>query len=103
MTDAELFGKRLRAARKAANVKQRELAKALDVDPKHISRLESGKVKPSFDLICQANRFLRASFLDLESAEENPSVLKKRILHYLDTTGIERLQQANRVLRALNS
>jgi transcriptional regulator with XRE-family HTH domain len=103
MTDAQLFGKRLRAARKAAGVKQGVLAKALDVDPKHISRLERGKVKPSFDLICQAGRFLKAPFLELEIAEDNPSLLKKRIARDLDTVGIEQLQRVHRVLKALIS
>ena len=101
MTDAQLFGKRLRAARKAAGVKQGVLAKALDVDPKHISRLEGGKVKPSFDLICQAGRFLNAPFLELEIAEDNPTVLKKRIASDLDTVGVAQLQRVHRVLRAL--
>ena len=104
MTDAQLFGKRLRAARKAAGVKQGPLAKALDVDPKHISRLERGKVKPSFDLLCQAGRFLKVSpevLLELEAAEENASVLKDRIRHLLDSADVKQLQQAYRVLKAL--
>ena len=103
VTDAQLFGKRLRAARKAAGVKQGVLAKALDVDPKHISRLERGKVKPSFDLICEAGRFLKTPFLELEIAEDNPSVLRKRIARDLDTAGVERLQRVRRVLMALIS
>ena len=103
VTDAQLFGKRLRAARKAAGIKQRVLAKALDVDPKHISRLEGGKVKPSFDLICQAGRLLRAPFLELDIAEDNPSTLKKRIARDLDTVGAEQLQRIHRVLKALIS
>jgi transcriptional regulator with XRE-family HTH domain len=103
VTDAQLFGKRLRAARKAAGVKQGVLAKALDVDPKHISRLERGKVKPSFDLICHAARFLNLPFLELETAEDNPSVLKKRIARDLDTAGVEELQRVHRVLKALIS
>jgi transcriptional regulator with XRE-family HTH domain len=103
VTDSELFGKRLRAARKAAGVKQGALAKALDVDPKHISRLETGKVKPSFDLICEAGRFLKWSFLDLESAEENSAALKKRIIRDLDTAGVAQLQRMHRVLKALLS
>lgn len=103
VTDAQLFGKRLRAARKMAGVKQGVLAKALDVDPKHISRLESGKVKPSFDLICQAGKVLKAPFLELDIAEENPSVLKKRIIRELDAIGIDQLQRVYRVLKALVS
>jgi transcriptional regulator with XRE-family HTH domain len=103
VTDAQLFGIRLRAAREAAGVKQRVLAKALDVDPKHISRLEGGKVKPSFDLICQAGRFLKAPFLELEIAEDNPSVLKKRIARDLDIATVQQLQRVHRVLKALIS
>lgn len=104
MTDAELFGKRLRALRKAAGVKQGHLAKALDVDPKHISRLERGKVKPSFELICQAGKFLRVSpglLLELEAAEENASVLNDRIRYLLETADVKQLQEAYRVLKVL--
>jgi transcriptional regulator with XRE-family HTH domain len=104
VTDAQLFGKRLRAARIAAGVKQGPLAKALDVDPKHISRLERGKVKPSFDLICQASRFLKVSpslLLDLDAAEENSSGLKERIRRLLETTDVKQIQRAYRVLRGL--
>jgi transcriptional regulator with XRE-family HTH domain len=103
VTDAQQFGKRLRAARKAAGVKQGVLAKALDVDPKHISRLERGRVKPSFDLICRAGRFLNAPFLELEIADDNPSVLKKRITRDLDTVEVEQLRRVHRVLKALIS
>ena len=104
MTDAQLFGKRLKAARTAAGVKQGRLAKALDVDPKHISRLETGKVKPSFDLVCQASRFLKVSpsvLFDFDSAEENVSVLKDRIRRLVETADFTRLQKAHHVLRAL--
>ena len=103
MTDSELFGRRLRAARKAAGAKQGELAKALDVDPKHISRLERGKVKPSFDLICDAGRFLKVSFVDLDNADENPSVLRRRILQYVDAADAALLQKMFRILKALTT
>lgn len=88
----------------AAGVSQGALAKALDVDPKHISRLERGKVKPSFDLICEAGRFFKVSaglLLELDAAEEDSSVLKERIRRLLETTDIEQLQRAQRVLKAL--
>lgn len=104
MTEAQLFGKRLKAVRIAAGIKQGPLAKAVDVDPKHISRLERGKVKPSFDLICKASRFLKISpslLLDLDAAEENPSTLKERILRLLETTDVKQIQRAHRVLKAL--
>ena len=104
MTDAQLFGKRLKAARIAAGIGQGPLAKALDVDPKHISRLERGKVKPSFDLVCQAGRFLKVSpgvLLEFDAAEENASALKEQIRRLLETADGKQLQRARRVLKAL--
>ena len=104
MTDAQLFGKRLRAARIAAGVKQGALAKALDVDPKHVSRLERGTVKPSFDLICRAGRSLNVSpglLLEFDAAAENPSALKERISRLLEAADVTHLQKAHRILRAL--
>lgn len=104
MTDSQLFGKRLKAARKASGMKQGSLAKALGVDPKHISRLESGKVKPSFDLICEASRTLKISaslLFDLDIAEERPSILKERIYRRLQGAEIGKLQMVYRVLKAI--
>jgi transcriptional regulator with XRE-family HTH domain len=88
----------------AAGVKQGALAKALDVDPKHISRLERGKVRPSFDLICEAGRFLKVSpglLLELDAAEETTLVLKESIRRLVETTDLKQLQRAHRVLKAL--
>lgn len=104
MTDAQAFGQRLKAARIAAGIKQGRLAKALDVDPKHISRLERGKVKPSFDLICQTGRALRippSTLFDFDSVEENASALKDQIRHLLDPADVKSLQRVRRVLKAL--
>lgn len=104
MTETQLFGKRLQAARKAAGVKQGRLAKALDVDPKHISRLETGKAKPSFDLICQASRFLKVSpslLFEFDAAEENVSVIKEQIRQLVDSADVKQLQRSRRVLKAL--
>ena len=104
MTEAQLFGRRLKAARVAAGVDQGRLAKVLDVDPKHISRLERGKVKPSFDLICQASKFLRISpslLFDFDSATDNPSVLKEQIRTLIETADVTGLQKVRRLLKAL--
>jgi transcriptional regulator with XRE-family HTH domain len=104
VNDAQLFGKRLKSARIAAGIKQARLAKALDVDPKHVSRLETGKVKPSFDLICQAGRFLNISpslLLDLDFAEESLSALKERIRRLIEAADVAQLQKVHRVLKAL--
>lgn len=104
MTDAQRFGKRLKAARKSARIKQGSLGKSLGVDAKHISRLECGKAKPSFDLICEASRILKVSpsvLFEFDVAEEDPSVMMEKIRHLLEDADIKQLQRAHRVLRGL--
>ena len=47
----ELLGKRIKEIRKARKMTQPELAEIIDVDPKYISRLETGTSTPSLDTI----------------------------------------------------
>ena len=42
-------GKRVKTARKALKVPQKEMADALGVSPSHLSEIESGKANPSTD------------------------------------------------------
>jgi transcriptional regulator with XRE-family HTH domain len=88
----------------AAGLKQGLLAKALDVDPKHISRLERGRVKPSFDLIFRASRVLKISpglLVEIDAAEDNPSVVRERIRRLLEAADAKQIQRVHRVLKAL--
>lgn len=104
MKDSELFGRRLRDVREAAGLKQVQLARVLDVDPKHLSRLERGKVNPSFEIIFRIARTLRISpsvLFELEHSEADPKVLRKKIQHLLESLDGEQLKQAHRVMKAL--
>lgn len=60
---ARLVGANIRAARKAADLKQRELAAALDISPQHLSDWERGDYKPS-----DTNLLRLASALEKEFA-----------------------------------
>ena len=42
-------GKRIKIARKAIHVQQKDMADALDVSPSHLSEIEAGKSNPSTD------------------------------------------------------
>lgn len=46
------FGKRIQKRRKSLNIKQNVLAETLGITPNHLSTIENGKAKPSYDLIC---------------------------------------------------
>ncbi len=52
MYELQSFGNRVRKRREALGYKQFELAELLDITPNHLSALENGKAKPSYDLIC---------------------------------------------------
>jgi len=46
-----IFGKNLKYYRQKKDLTQEELAELVDVSPQYISRLETGKHSPSFDII----------------------------------------------------
>jgi transcriptional regulator with XRE-family HTH domain len=104
VTDSQLFGRRLRQIRESVGLIQVELARALDVDAKHLSRLERGKVNPSFEIIFKMARVLKVSpslFFELEDSETDPRVRRKRIQHLLDLLDGEQLRRAHRAMKAL--
>lgn len=47
----EIFGRNLKYYRRRKGWTQEELAELLDMSPQYISRLESGRHSPSFDVI----------------------------------------------------
>ncbi|HVC35835.1 MAG TPA: helix-turn-helix transcriptional regulator [Candidatus Dormibacteraeota bacterium] len=53
MTDDSVivFGRRLRAARKACGLTQIEVAAKANVSPNHYARLERGEIKPKYEMI----------------------------------------------------
>lgn len=52
MQDTKKFlGARIQELRKVKNLKQSELAELLDIDSKHISKIECGRCFPSFELL----------------------------------------------------
>jgi transcriptional regulator with XRE-family HTH domain len=53
MTDDSVivFGRRLRAARKACGLTQIEVAAKASVSPNHYARLERGEIKPKYEMI----------------------------------------------------
>ena len=53
MVSIESFGKNIKRRRKTLGIPQYELAERLDISPNHLSSLETGKTKPSFDLLCK--------------------------------------------------
>lgn len=60
MTDdlTKLIGKRIKELRKSANYTQDEFSELLNIDSKHLSRIECAKVQPSLNLIKKISEIL---------------------------------------------
>lgn len=73
VADYEKMGKRLKEARRKADVTQVQLAAACDCDPKHISAVENGNKHPSLDLLLLASEELNVSleYIMKDSPHEN--------------------------------
>ncbi len=54
----KLIGKRIRELRKNANFTQDEFSELLNIDSKHLSRIECAKVQPSLNLIKKITEIL---------------------------------------------
>jgi transcriptional regulator with XRE-family HTH domain len=76
MTEAELFGRLLRATRKDRKVSLGKLAEKVDSGVKHLGRIERGEKVPTFELIIALARELNASpsaFFHFETPTQIPS------------------------------
>ena len=99
------FGRRLRAAREARGLTQRDVAERAELADKYVSRIEIGAATPS---VLVASRLARAVGVSVDAlvgsdggqrSQENPGV--GRILRLLRGRSEKDLARAARVLKAL--
>lgn len=60
-----VFGRRVRALRKARGLTQEELGKAVHLDYKHIGRLERGEFGASFEAVQRIAKTLQVEYYEL--------------------------------------
>jgi transcriptional regulator with XRE-family HTH domain len=73
------FGRALKARREAAGLTQRELAEAVDIAEKYLSRIEMGIATPSLPVAARLARELASgldALLGLTGADEPPEALE---------------------------
>ena len=64
-TTKELLGARIKELRKAKRLSQDELSEKINIDPKHLSRIEVGKSYPSLDTLEKIAKALNVEIKDL--------------------------------------
>jgi transcriptional regulator with XRE-family HTH domain len=96
VTPAAQFGGLLRSVRKSRKLKIWQVAERVDIEVKHLGRIERGERQPSFDLIISLAKCLN----EFESAAD-PKTLRKNIDRLLSDLDPEQLARARQVLSAL--
>jgi len=81
-----LLGARIREIRKARGLTQEQLAEMIDVEQKHVSRIESGKNYPTIDRLEKMAAALKVplmgffDFMHLQDDDESAVDLEKMLL-----------------------
>ena len=104
MNQLKLFGRRLRAVRKAAKTTQELAAEKARLNAKYLGELERGEKRPSFEAIlalAEALNVSPAAFFQFDRAEEDPKLLRRKIDAMLSKCTTPQLQHAYRVIKAV--
>jgi transcriptional regulator with XRE-family HTH domain len=102
MTAEQLFGKRVRAARKAARLTLQQAAEKLDIHLNHLSEIERGKGRPSFELIIQIADVFGVPPMSLfmfDRDETDERALRRKINSLLDQYSADQLGHVHRYMK----
>jgi transcriptional regulator with XRE-family HTH domain len=104
MDQLKLFGKRVRAIRRTAQITQEDAAERAHLNPKYLGEIERGEKRPSFEAILALSTALNvspAAFFQFDQEDRNEKALRKKIEVLLQKSDPEQLQRVHRVLKAL--
>lgn len=95
------LGARIQEIRKLHGLKQNELAELVDIDSKHMSKIECGRCYPSFELLDKIAQSLNtpvASFLESDHLEDR-EVLTKKIICDLQKMSDDKFRQIYKIVQ----
>ena len=99
----QLLGARIQEIRKQKGIKQAELAELIDIDSKHMSKIECGRCYPSFEVLDKLSDKLNVPvsyFLELDHLKTKESLIKELIIK-LENTDEEKLHTAYKILKEI--
>ena len=100
----ELLGVRIQELRKLRKLTQAQLSQKVDIDSKHLSRIEVGRSFPSLETLNKIANALRVelhAFFEFERKEKNTRELKKVVTELLKDADKDKLNLVVKVLKAL--
>jgi transcriptional regulator with XRE-family HTH domain len=104
MNQLKLFGRRLRAVRKAAKLTQEDAAERASLNPKYLGQIERGEKRPSFDALMALAKALQVSpsvLFQLDREEVDEKAVRKNLDGLLRRCTGEQLRQVYRVAKAI--
>lgn len=104
MNQLKSFGRRVRAARKAAKLTQEAAAERARLNPKYLGQIERGEKRPSFDAVISLASALRISpsaFFQFDQDPMDDRTLRKNFDALLRRCTSEQMRQVYKVVRAL--
>ncbi|MGI0085621.1 MAG: helix-turn-helix domain-containing protein [Nitrososphaerales archaeon] len=102
MNAEQLFGKRVRAARKAARFTLQQAAEKLDIHLNHLSQIERGKSRPSFEQIIHIADVFGVPPMSLfmfDREETGEKGLRRKINSLLDKYNADQLGHVYRYMK----
>lgn len=99
----ELLGKRIKELRKQKGYTQDYLAEKLKIEPRQLSKLETGKHYPSFETIIALLETFDITFEELISFEHLNSAndTRKTLLKDIENIDDSKIQNVYKILRVL--
>jgi transcriptional regulator with XRE-family HTH domain len=99
-----LFGRKMRAVRKAANMSRELAAEKAEITASYLGEVERGEKWPALQIICAVASALGVSpstFFEFEAQETDPIILRRKLHRVLENRTITQQQQALRILQGL--
>ena len=100
----KLLGKRIAKLRAQRGLTQEKLSELVDYSPNHISKLESARTKPSFELLYAIAKALNVEMMELFNFEEYRELdyVKKEFFAILKEGNPEKISVAYKIFQALD-
>ena len=89
-----LLGMRIREIREQRKMTQEKLSELVDIDPKHLSRIENGKNYPSLDTLDKLLTNLNVEFNEVFRFEhfESDEILRNKIMEKIGNYNTKKLR-----------
>jgi len=104
MTTKELLGRRIKELRNKRDLTQGELSEIIEIDPKHLSRIEVGGSYPSLDTLDKIGKVLKVElkdFFEFSHQGKNKREIEKAINALLKESPTDILPLIIKVVRAI--